>query len=294
MLLKGVDLKWFRKNPVVLYGHSYGSLPIGRAAWVRKDNGQLKAKTIFASEEANPVAEQVYNLFKEKILKAWSVSFIVLESREAHEDEFDVPVRRVITKWALLEYSAVPVPSNMEALTTAIGKGLTLDNDMKLDMGFTVETSPGVWERRKGTPHAPGARNVGEKEDAVVDDVYCPDALKEDGDDDAAEVIDPDDVAHLYKEPDEPTIAEQVAELDVRMQAIEEEVHKRVGDEERARIEPTLTVLPSAPAPAPPTIIIPPDFAKAVGAAVKEGLISGVSEAAGRSVDKAVGRVKEL
>ena len=138
MLLKGVDLKWYKRNPVVMYGHNYSALPVGKNAWIRKDKGRLMAKTVFASAEANPIAENIYQLFKEKILRSWSVGFIVLESREPKEDEFDgQDVRRVITKWVLLEYSAVPIPSNMEALTTAVGKGLELEDAVSKDLGLT-------------------------------------------------------------------------------------------------------------------------------------------------------------
>lgn len=136
MKLSGVDLKWYRKNPVVLYAHDYRSLPIGKAMWIRKEGDKLMAKTVFASAEANPVAENVYQLFREKILNAWSIGFIVHESREPKQDEFSEDVRRVITKWTLLEYSAVPVPSNMEALTTAVGKGLELVSRVADDLGL--------------------------------------------------------------------------------------------------------------------------------------------------------------
>lgn len=117
MLAQGMDKKWFEKNPVVMYAHNYGSLPIGRAAWIRKDKNRIQAKTIFATADANPEAEQIFQLFKGGFLRAWSIGFIVLDSREAKKGEFTQDVRRVITKWQLLEYSAVPVPSNMEALS---------------------------------------------------------------------------------------------------------------------------------------------------------------------------------
>lgn len=157
MLMKGADLKWFRQNPIVFYAHDYGDLPIGQAQWIRKDGNSLVAKTVFATAEANPLADQVYRLIQGKFLRAWSIGFIINEAREAKADEFpDAQVRRVITKWSLLEYSAVGVPSNMEALTTAVGKGLKLDERLAADLGvrILVEDVPEKTHEVVGKPYA--------------------------------------------------------------------------------------------------------------------------------------------
>ena len=123
LLAKGADLKHFKKNPIVLYGHDYDALPIGRALWVQKDGKGLLAKTKFATHAR---AEDVWQLYREKILRAWSVGFLPIKSHVPEGDEFEgaETVRRIYDKWVLLEYSAVAVPSNYEALTTAVSKGL--------------------------------------------------------------------------------------------------------------------------------------------------------------------------
>src|SRR3989304_2406541 len=48
---EGVDLTHFLKHPIVMFGHDYKRLPIGRAAWVKIDNTGhgLIAKTIYAN-----------------------------------------------------------------------------------------------------------------------------------------------------------------------------------------------------------------------------------------------------
>ena len=67
--------------PVVFYDHAWDapdatrSLPIGRAEAVRVDGGALRMTLRFASADANPLAEQVFRLFREGMLHAVSVGW---------------------------------------------------------------------------------------------------------------------------------------------------------------------------------------------------------------------------
>jgi len=104
----GWDLTHFKKNPVLIWGHDYKALPIGKVTHIEVIKGELVAKFKFASAEANPIAAQVQKLYEEGIVNASSVGFIPLE-RNGH----------VITKAQLLELSLVPVPANQDALRLA-------------------------------------------------------------------------------------------------------------------------------------------------------------------------------
>jgi len=42
--------------------------------------------------------------------------------------------RRIYTKWILLEHSDVPIPSNINALNIAVGKGLVISEDLLKDL----------------------------------------------------------------------------------------------------------------------------------------------------------------
>ena len=133
LIPRGADLRYYKTNPQVLWAHSYGTLPIGKAAWVKKKAEGLLAKTIYATTE---LAEQIWQLVKGGFLPARSVGFIPLESHEPDEKEIRkyperAEARRVIDKWELLEYSVVPVPSNRQALQQAMAKGLDLSTDMQ-------------------------------------------------------------------------------------------------------------------------------------------------------------------
>jgi HK97 family phage prohead protease len=105
----GWDLEFYKSNPVVLWAHDYGSLPIGVTEDISVQDGKLVAKGRFAPEEANPLAQHVRRLYDLKIVRAASVGFI--------PREFDPNNASIITKAELLEFSLVPVPANPNALS---------------------------------------------------------------------------------------------------------------------------------------------------------------------------------
>jgi len=115
----GWELDNFRKNPVILLSHEYRQPPIGKALWVKKDKNGLKFKAQFAKTQ---VAEEVFQLYKDGFMRAFSVGFIPKEWEEGDPEDEKGP-RRIYTKQELLEISAVSVPSNPDALVTAVNEG---------------------------------------------------------------------------------------------------------------------------------------------------------------------------
>lgn len=111
----GLDLTQFIKNPVILFAHNYQAPPIGKAIKAEITERGLQIDIKFASEKANPLAQQVKQLMKEGILKAVSIGFIPKE-RDANDP-------KIITSAEILELSIVPVPSNPNALALAVEKG---------------------------------------------------------------------------------------------------------------------------------------------------------------------------
>ena len=51
LLPEGAILDNYRKNPIVTWAHDYSSLPIGKNAWIKRNDKGLIAKTIFAKSE---------------------------------------------------------------------------------------------------------------------------------------------------------------------------------------------------------------------------------------------------
>ena len=112
----GWDFTAFMKNPVVLWGHDYRSLPIGRALKVWKHGGKIKASVEFASEEMNPLAERVFRMVKSGFLKASSVGMRPIKWKVSEDEDRKRMYGIDFLEQELLEFSIVTVPANAEAL----------------------------------------------------------------------------------------------------------------------------------------------------------------------------------
>lgn len=104
----GIDTSSYMNNPVVLYGHDYEGLPIGKAIKLTEQKNKIKARFQLAVEEY-PFAATVYAMVKAGYLNAVSIGGRVLEWSEDY---------RTILKMEMVEFSIVPVPANPEALIT--------------------------------------------------------------------------------------------------------------------------------------------------------------------------------
>ena len=141
---RGIDLKYFRKNPVVLWGHDPSIPPVAKADWIKPskagDTNVMMAKVVFAE---HALADEIYTLYKGGFLKAFSIGFIVTGYREPKTNEFGDDtemVRGVIEKCQLLEFSCVNVPANQGALVAAIAKSaIFLSDDTQRQLGISDE-----------------------------------------------------------------------------------------------------------------------------------------------------------
>ena len=120
----GVDFTNYMKNPVFLSFHNSREFPLGKVTRFWVEGNSVKADVYFptieelssnpdqASEKAKLV-DFCYHCYKTGMLNAVSVGFIPLEWVET-ENGFD------ILKWELLEFSAVAVPANQDAIAEAV------------------------------------------------------------------------------------------------------------------------------------------------------------------------------
>lgn len=120
--VSGWELENFLRNPVVLWMHRYEA-PIGRCLDIRREQNALVARTRFAR---TPLAEEIWQLYREGVLSAWSVLFIALDWEPM------ASWGRRYRRQELLEYSAVSVPANPEALNTLYRRGMNrVDKEME-------------------------------------------------------------------------------------------------------------------------------------------------------------------
>jgi len=108
---RGIRFENYLKNPTVLYGHSYSSLPVGRTTSLTASDRDLRAVIQFAPHD---FAQQVYQSYRGGFLNAVSIGFRPLSDPERNEwGGYDYP------QTELLEISAVPIPANQGALVIA-------------------------------------------------------------------------------------------------------------------------------------------------------------------------------
>lgn len=111
------QLDRYLANPVALFAHCSRELPIGHATRceVVASGGkkQLECTIKFATAEANPLAEQVWQSLRQKTLRAVSVGFMPHTVRWEKRNDNEV---YVLDDCELYEISVTPVPANPEAL----------------------------------------------------------------------------------------------------------------------------------------------------------------------------------
>jgi len=123
----GWRLSAFKKNPVILYGHDSGSLPVGRATSVGVQSGKLMVGVKFAS---TGIGRSIAGLVHKGFLNAVSVGFAPISY-----DFAKTPGRAGgidFKSQELLEVSIVPIPANANALLVGIAEGNKGFNAIKL------------------------------------------------------------------------------------------------------------------------------------------------------------------
>ena len=123
------NLKNFKKNPVLLAGHQNSpEFVIGVAKNIRVEGNKLLFEPMFHG--ITEVARNIRDMFQEKVLTAWSVGFI--PGALMNPDDKSV-------KNELLEVSAVAVPANANALTSAKAYGEDVKKEVKNWVDKSVE-----------------------------------------------------------------------------------------------------------------------------------------------------------
>ncbi len=115
--VSGWNLDHYLKNPVVLWAHDHGQLPVAKALSTGVTGTALLAKDEFTDEALYPFGDTVFRMLKGGFLNACSAGFQPTEwemmetgVKFLHQD--------------LLEHSVCPVPAHPEALVVARSKGI--------------------------------------------------------------------------------------------------------------------------------------------------------------------------
>ena len=120
--LDGWDYSNYLKNPVVLWAHDYGLPPVGRSIATYQEGDNMISRTAFTPKDLNEFGYMIYRMYQQKFMNAVSVGFIPSEYTFAEERNHGIN----FIKQEMLEFSAVPVPSNPHALIQARSAGIEM------------------------------------------------------------------------------------------------------------------------------------------------------------------------
>ena len=126
LIAKGCNFENFKKNPQFLGFHNYHEYPLGIPKnWGIEGNAvycdvyfptieELSSEREYASEKAKLV-DFTYHCYKTGMLNAVSVGFIPMDAVPNKETG-----GAIVNEWELLEFSAVTVPANQDAIAQAV------------------------------------------------------------------------------------------------------------------------------------------------------------------------------
>lgn len=116
-------LDQYLKNPVVLFSHDHWQPAIGQTLELGVIDGKLQGKIKFAAKEYD-FAKTLFNLYKGKFMRAFSVGFNSLDQEKNEDGKY------VLKNNVLLEISGVNLGA--QDLALAKSKGLNVDALEKL------------------------------------------------------------------------------------------------------------------------------------------------------------------
>lgn len=122
----GWDLKAYKANPIVLFGHQHSN-PVGIAVktWIDKELKALMIRIKLADEGTSPFIDSLRKLVKQRIVRAVSVGFRTTKApNEIKDPDTNRWTGYEFVGQELLENSLVTVPANPSALGTAKSLGL--------------------------------------------------------------------------------------------------------------------------------------------------------------------------
>jgi len=124
---KGIQLKNFRKNPVVLFAHDARQPPIGKSPKIERGDGILDADVEFFERDVFEFADTIFRIVEVGGLKAASIGFIPVNFERLEDEDGERTMGIDFKKIDLLEFSIVPLPANPEAVVRALSDGATME-----------------------------------------------------------------------------------------------------------------------------------------------------------------------
>lgn len=141
VLMSGLGRAQFLRNPVMLYSHEYGLLPIGTWENVREEEGQLLADAHF--DEGDPFAMEIGRKVDAGVIRCCSIGFDVLDVDDSDGLKVAGQTGPTVTKAELLECSICTFGANRNAMRLSEPGGEPMAAQVKPGMRATLERIQG-------------------------------------------------------------------------------------------------------------------------------------------------------
>lgn len=132
---EGMDIEKFLTNPVVAEFHQYSVPAIANATTIEKFSDRVEAVVKFFEPGTYDRSDLFWKLYSTRKMQAWSIGFIPKQYTINEFGGYD------FTETELLEFSAVLVPDNAEALTYAKSIGANVDEMLAKQKEVTDATA---------------------------------------------------------------------------------------------------------------------------------------------------------
>lgn len=143
----GMDASEFNGQGAIHWNHDYDR-PIAKSLGVKAlaDNAGIRGRAEFAHKPDDYGTSEFFPDFAramvtQKIVTGVSVGFIPIESRQPSKsdiEKFGPGIELITSRWKLLEWSITSMPTNPQAVITAVGKSLLTRARAKAEFDIDV------------------------------------------------------------------------------------------------------------------------------------------------------------
>jgi hypothetical protein len=132
ILNKGIDLRRYKNNPIVLYLHNASRLAIGKVSNLKIEDSQLVGDVEWDKEDTDEDVKRLISKYERGYMKGFSVGIRIIELQSNVESTID---EKIATKSELYELSAETLQSNRNAVTVKL---MNNDDDL-FRLGYNKE-----------------------------------------------------------------------------------------------------------------------------------------------------------
>lgn len=133
VVVEGVDISQFQKNPVMLYDHNDYQLPIGKWENIHKENGLILADAVLDYDDPDKEVQRIIGKVERGFLNACTAGLVDLEASDDSLLVLPGQTGYTVTKCRLREISITPIGRNHNGLKLYDREGNVMELTDKTD-----------------------------------------------------------------------------------------------------------------------------------------------------------------